>query len=184
MRRRTASWTGSPTISIIPIAIRSSPLRPPGTIRAALPADAPDTGESFDAILADIRARHPSGHHALEPPRLLRLFRDHGERARCARGIPLRRAQRAGDALAHVAGRHRTRGGGDVVAAAAARHVRTRSRASSTTRRRSRRCTRSRPRARRALPDVRDAGMAGRRDRAAPSASTAPSRRTRRSTRR
>ena len=68
------------------------------------------------------------------------------------------RPQPAGDALAHVAGRDRARGGRARLAARADRRCRRRSRASSTTRRRSRRCTRSRRRARRPCPACASAG--------------------------
>jgi hypothetical protein len=53
----------------------------PGDIRGALPEAAPESGEPFEAMLADFE-RHPAArHHPLEPPRLLRVLRDHGQRA-------------------------------------------------------------------------------------------------------
>ena len=52
-RRRTGSRTGSPTTSPRRIAIRCCRRVRPGDMRNALPADAPETGESFDAIFAD-----------------------------------------------------------------------------------------------------------------------------------
>ena len=64
------------------------------------------------------------GHHALEPSRLLRLLRHHRQRARRARRVPVGGAQRAGDAVAHVAGRHRARRGRARLAAAADRPAR------------------------------------------------------------
>src|SRR5205085_10328747 len=35
-------------------SLRVSPNAPPGSIRAALPNEAPETGESFEAIMADL----------------------------------------------------------------------------------------------------------------------------------
>ena len=83
----------------------------PGDIRAALPDSAPEQGESFDAIFADFERVILPGHHALEPSRILRLLRHLRQRARRARGVPVGRAQRAGDVVADVARSDRARGG-------------------------------------------------------------------------
>ena len=83
----------------------------PATSAARFPHRAPEHGGTFDAHLRGLRADHPARHHALEPSRLLRLLRDHRQRARRARRVPLGRAQRAGDAVAHVAGGDRARRG-------------------------------------------------------------------------
>ena len=85
--------------------------------------------------------------------------------------------------MADVAGGDRARRGRARLAAAADRAARRRSRASSTTPRRSRRCTRSPRRAKRRCRTCARAGLAGATTSRA-CASTAPSTRTRRSTRR
>ncbi len=63
----------------------------------------------------------PAGDHALEPPALLRLLRDHRLRARHPRRAARRGAQRERDGLARLAGRDRARGDGARLARAAAR---------------------------------------------------------------
>ena len=68
----------------------------PGDVRAALPAHAPEQGEPFDAIFADFERVIVPGTHALEPSRVLRLLRDHRQRARRPRRVPVGGAERAG----------------------------------------------------------------------------------------
>ena len=158
-------------------AARRARRRSPGAARRS-----PRAWRAVRRHLRGLRAGPRPGADALEPSGLLRLLRDHRQRARRARGVSLRRAQPAGDAVAHVAGGDRARRGRARLAARPDGPARRRSKASSTTRRRSRRCTRWPPRARRRFPASASAGLAGRS--AAASASTAPSRRIRRSTRR
>ena len=110
--------------------------------------------------LRRFRARDHARHHALEPPGLLRLLRDHRQRARRARGVHLGGAQRAGDAVAHVAGGDRARGGDAGLAAPAdraARHVR----GGHLRHRVGLHPARARRRARGARPDVRNCGLRG-----------------------
>ena len=54
----------------------------PGEIRAALPASPPEEAEPFANVLADLDRVLHAGHHALEPPALLRLLLDHLARTR------------------------------------------------------------------------------------------------------
>ena len=90
-REAHGSPTGSPTTSTIPDAIRSSRRFDRATIRDALPARAPEQRRVVRRDLRRLRAHHPSRHHALEPSRLLRLLRDHRQRARHPRASSSRR---------------------------------------------------------------------------------------------
>ena len=108
--------TGSPTTWPIRNAIPFSPSHARATSAARF-LRAHRTRRELRRDLRGLRAHHPPGHHALEPSRLLRVLRHHRQRARRARGVPLGRAQRAGDALAHVAGGDRARRGHARVAA-------------------------------------------------------------------
>ena len=56
----------------------------PGEIRAQLPASPPEEAEPFADVLADLDRVLLPGHHALEPPALLRLLRDHRHRSRAS----------------------------------------------------------------------------------------------------
>ena len=96
----------------------------PGDVRGALPTTAPDGPEPLDRVLADFERVILPGHHALEPPGLLRLLRHQRLRARDPRRAPLRRAERQRHALAHVAGRHGAGGGRPRLAAEAPRPAR------------------------------------------------------------
>ena len=53
----------------------------PGDVRASLPAHAPQQGEDFDAVLADMDTVILPGHHALAAPVLLRLLPGRRERS-------------------------------------------------------------------------------------------------------
>ena len=121
--RPTGSPTGSPTTS--------RPRTVSGARAGAArrhPRRAPAIGARARRIvrthLRGLRADHPPRHHSLESSRLLRLLRHLRQRARRARRVPVGRAQRPGDAVADVAGRHRARGSVARVAAAAARPAR------------------------------------------------------------
>ncbi len=69
--------------------------------------------------LRGLRAARRPRPHALEPSRFLRLLRDQRQRSRHPRGDAQRRPQRAGDAVAHVAGGDRARAGHAALAGAA-----------------------------------------------------------------
>ncbi len=90
----------------------------PGDVRRQLPAEAPAERRAVRRDLRGLREDHPAGRHALEPSRVLRLLRDHRQRTGRPRRVPLRRAQSAGDAVAHVAGRDGARRGDAALAAA------------------------------------------------------------------
>ena len=93
-REATASSTGSPTTSTIPDAIRSSRSVRPGDIRDALPGARARARRAVRRDLRRLRARDRARPHALEPSRLLRLLRDHRQRARRPRRVPVGGAQR------------------------------------------------------------------------------------------
>ena len=93
----------------------------PGDVRGALPGGGAGRSGAARPGPRGLRARHPPGHHALEPSGLLRLLRDQRLRPRDPRRAPLRRAQRQRHALAHVAGRHGAGGGRPRLAAEAPR---------------------------------------------------------------
>ena len=96
----------------------------PGDVRDALPATAPEHGEPFDDIFADFeRVLVPALTH-WNHPGFFGYFASTDERVRRARRISLGRTQSAGDALADVARRHRTRRGLAWLAARAARPAR------------------------------------------------------------
>ena len=104
-----------------PDAIPFSPECSPGTFAPRCLIAAPERRRAVRRDLRGLRARLLPGHHALESSRLLRLLRDHRQRARHSRRVSVRRAERAGDAVADVAGGDRARGSDARLAAAAAR---------------------------------------------------------------
>ena len=101
------------------------------------------------------------GAHALEPSGFFGYFAITAQRAGYPRRVPVRRAQSAGHAVAHLTGRDRARRSRPWLVAPADRACPRRSKASSMTRHRSRACTRWLPRARSVVPGVRDTGLAG-----------------------
>ena len=153
----------------------------PGDVPPRAAGAGPRTGRAVRRRVRGFRARPRAGADPLEPSRLLRLLRQLGQRARRAGRVAGGRAQPAGDAVEDVAGGHRARRGDARLAAPAARPAGRRSKASSTTPRRSRRCTRSPRRASAPCPACGRTALAGAGRR---SASTAPSTRIRRWTRR
>ena len=81
----------------------------PGSIRAALPDAPPERGEPFDDVLRDLDDDRAARHHALAAPVVLRLLPGQRERSGDPRRPARVRPRRAGHALGHLAGRHRTR---------------------------------------------------------------------------
>ena len=66
----------------------------PGDIRSALPPSAPERARVVRRHLRGLRADDRPRHHALESPRLLRVLRHLRQRARRARRVPVGGAQR------------------------------------------------------------------------------------------
>ena len=104
-RRRLAGG-----ISRTPSVLVLSRARPGGAERVARPRTR--GGRAVRAHLRGLRADHRPRAHALAPSRILRLLRHQRQRTRSAGRDARSRPERAGDALAHVAGRDRARGGG------------------------------------------------------------------------
>ena len=118
--KRTASPTGLRTTSRDPGATRCSRRSGPAKLpRRSLARAGP--GRILRRHLCRLRAGADPRHHALEPPRLLRLLLDHRQRARDPGGVSVRGAQRPGDAVADVARGDRARRGRARLAPAAAR---------------------------------------------------------------
>ncbi len=117
--RRTSSRTGSPITSPIPDAIPFSRRFDRARSATRFPARRRSTASRSTSIFSDFERVILPGHHALEPSRLLRLLRDHRQRTRRPRGIPVGGAQRPGDALADLAVSDRARGGRARMAATA-----------------------------------------------------------------
>ena len=175
--------TGSPTTSTAPSGIRCCRASRRAMCVARCPRTAPEQGEPFDAIFADFeRVLVPALTH-WNHPGFFAYFAITASAPGVLAEFLVRRAQPAGDALAHVAGGHRARGGRARLAARAdgpAGRVRRRHLRHGVDRRR---CTRWRPRAKPPFPACASTGSP-----AEPAsggcASTAPSTRIRRSTRR
>ena len=75
--KRIGLRTGSPTTSPIPGDIRCSRRCSRATSRDALPTSRAGAGRGLRADLRRLRASPDARHHALEPSRVLRLLRDH-----------------------------------------------------------------------------------------------------------
>ena len=87
-------------------APRRARRRPPRAARGG-----PRTWRVVRGHLRRLRAGTRAGADPLEPSRVFRLLRDYRQRARHPGRIPVRGAESAGHALAHVARRDRARGG-------------------------------------------------------------------------
>ena len=110
-----------------------SPVQP-GEVRRALRPEPARARRPARLRAPEARRGHPSRHHPLEPPAVLRLL-PRELHAALRPGRPgRRRARRPGHELADEPRRHRARGGGDGLAPAAGRPVRRPSPASSRTR--------------------------------------------------
>jgi len=73
-RRGKEMSTGLPTITSGSKSFRCSRRRKPGQLRAALPPQAPECGESFDAMMAGCRTAGAARHHALAIAELFRVL--------------------------------------------------------------------------------------------------------------
>ena len=93
----------------------------PGAIRARLPDVAARARRAVRRAAPRPRRDHPAGHHALEPPALLRVVREHRLRAGDPRRAPDRGAERQRHDVARLARRDRARGDGAGLARAAPR---------------------------------------------------------------
>ena len=77
--------------------------------RARCPTSPPEHGEPFADVLRDLDELIAAGAHALEPPALLRLVREHRLRAGHPRRAADRGAERERDDVVDLAGRDRAR---------------------------------------------------------------------------